>query len=350
MKALRRYGPGKMRLVDIDRPVPAFGEVLIRVAAAGVCGSDIHRFHDADTRWDSLVLGHEFSGTVVESGSGVEGVEVGSRVAVAPLIPCHHCDACRKGWYSQCGGYSFIGSRRNGAFAEFVTAPADNLVALPEGLSLERAALLEPITVVLHPVMAFTNHLGSIDTAVVIGLGTIGLLAVQVLRWMGARTIVATDVQQDKIDLALTMGATVGVNAGDEDISAVTDAFGGAQIVFEASGTGAGKKAGIRAAGSRGVVLLVGTSPNEVTIDGPLFERVSRKEISLIGSWMNYSAPWPGPEWTTAAWLLANGHIADEDLITHRIALSDGPRAFDIIRDKSEPFVKILIIPDGGDR
>lgn len=337
-----------MKLMEVPKPVPGEDEVLIRVGAAGVCGSDIHRFFDPDHRWDTLVLGHEFAGTIEKIGSGISDLAMGTAVAVAPLVPCHKCDNCLRGWYSQCDRYSFIGSRRNGAFAEYVSVPARNLVLLPKGLSLERAALLEPITVVLHPLMALSNQLGILETVVVIGLGTIGLLAVQVLKWMGARTIVVTDVLQEKVDLAVAMGATVGVNAGDTELHTVMDGLGGAQIVFEASGTGAGKKAGIRAAGSRGVVLLVGTSPRDVTIDGAILERVSRKEISLIGSWMNYSAPWPGNEWTTAAWLLEKGFIDDTSLVTHRIPLSAGAGAFDMIRDKTEPFVKILIIPERG--
>jgi threonine dehydrogenase-like Zn-dependent dehydrogenase len=221
--------------------------------------------------------------------------------------------------------------------------PAANLVPLPQSVSLRQGTLLEPITVVLHPLMMLENQLGRLETAVVTGLGTIGLLAVQVLRFMGARNIVAADIIQDKVDTAIELGATHGVNVAQEKLEDVTDDLGGANLVFEASGTVPAKRSAVRAAASRGEVLLVGTSPAEVAFDGALFERISRKEIVLRGSWMNYSPPWPGPEWTTAAWLLEHGHITDSAIFTHEYPLSRGTEAFDLIRDEAEPYVKVLL-------
>ena len=349
MNALVRARPGEMKCVVVDPPVPMDDEVVVQVMDAGICGSDIHRFFDQDNRWNSIILGHEFAGVVVESGPAAKQDLVGRRVAVAPLVPCHRCEHCQRGWYSQCAHYSFIGSRRNGAFAEYVAVPQRNLVFLPDSLSTRRAALIEPITVVLHPLMMLPQSPGSTETAVVMGLGPIGLLAVQVFRWMGVPNILACDVVSSRIELALQTGASHGIDVSTTAIEEVAEPLGGAQIVFEASGSAGGQNAAIRAASSRGRVLLVGTSPAAATIEPGLLERVSRKEISITGSWMNYSPPWPGPEWTTAVRLLVSNAIDDTLLVTHRFPLDRGNEAFAIIAERSEPFVKILISTQDGE-
>lgn len=345
MKAIRRQGPRKVETVELADPVPADDEVVVKVGYVGICGSDIHRLHEDNDKWDKLVLGHEFSGTVVELGKSVTSTKKGARVAVAPLVPCHKCEFCVQGHFSQCPNYSFIGSRRNGAFAEYVNVPAANLVHLSDGLDLRPAALLEPITVVLHPLMMIDAQYGRLDTVVVTGLGAIGLLAVQVFKQMGARNIVVSDVVQQKIDLACELGATHGVNVASQSLEEVCEKLGGANIVFESSGSVPAKQSAVRIARSRGVIMLVGTSPRDVTFDAASFERVSRKELCLLGSWMNYSAPWPGKEWEMAAWLLEKGHIEHEKIVTHEFTLDQGQRAVDILNTNSEPYIKILFRP-----
>lgn len=337
-----RQGPKKVRVIDIDKPKLKPDEVLIKVACVGICGSDIHRLEEDNVKWDSVVLGHEFSGVVTEIGSAVKNVKVGQRAAVAPLVPCHSCEYCVQGQFSQCPNYSFIGSRRNGAFAEYTAVPAINLIPIPDSLSMERAALLEPLTVVLHPLMMLDNQLGRLDTVVVTGLGAIGLLAVQVLKHMGARNIVVSDIIPEKLELAKELGATHAVNVRDQKLEDTTDKLGGANLVFESSGSNPAKQSAIRVAHSKGVILLVGTSPRDITFEAALFERITRKELCILGSWMNYSAPWPGKEWETAAWLVDKGHIDDKKIITHHFKLEDCQRAVDIVTGNGEPFIKIV--------
>lgn len=342
MKALLRQGPKTIQLAEIDKPKPKADEVIVKVGSVGICGSDIHRLEDGDPKWDKLVLGHEFSGTVVDVGSDVSKETIGKRVSVAPLVPCHACEFCTAGLFSQCPNYSFIGSRRNGAFAEYVAVPACNLVPIPDSLSFERAALLEPLTVVLHPLMMLGDQLGSLNTVVVTGLGAIGLLGVQVLKHMGAKNIVVSDIVDEKLKLALELGATHAVNVKSDKLEDVTDGLGGANLVFESSGSNPAKQSAVRVARSRGKILLVGTSPRDITFEAALFERITRKELFLIGSWMNYSAPWPGREWTEASRLVDEGHIDDRKIITHRLSLEDGQRAVDIVTKNSEPFIKVM--------
>ena len=345
MKAILRQGPKQVRTIEMDEPAPRPDEVLIKVAYAGICGSDIHRLHEDNPKWDQIVLGHEFSGTVARVGDSVQNVSVGQRVAVAPLVPCHHCEQCQQGNFSQCPNYSFIGSRRQGAFAEYVAVPGVNLVPLPDSLDFKRAALLEPITVVLHPIMMLGTTFGKLDCVVVTGLGAIGLLAVQVFKFMGARSIVVSDMVDEKLELAMTMGATHAVNVKNQKLEDVTDKLGGANIVFESSGSTPAKQSAVRVARSRGTILLVGTSPRDVSFEASLFERISRKELCLLGSWMNYSAPWPGKEWETAVWLLDKGHITDKNIVTHEFGLKDSQKAVDILNTNSEPYIKIVYHP-----
>lgn len=336
---LRTVRPVEREIPDIEEH-----EVLIKVAYAGICGSDIHRVSEDLDKWDRIVLGHEFSGIIEKTGSEVSGFNIGQKVSAAPLVPCHKCDACKEGNFSLCKGYTFIGSRKDGAFAEYVAFPAENLVPLSENFPLIKGALIEPVTVCLHPILRLGNLLGK--TVAVTGLGGIGLLAVQVFKSMGVKNIIVSDVVDEKIQLALKLGATHGVNVLTENLSEVADSLGGAEVVFEASGTLPGKKSAIEIAQGRGTILLVGTNPaEEVRMDGILFELISRKELNMVGSWMNYSSPWPGREWSIAAWMLETGMIQTDEIITHCFPLNEVESAFNVIYDRDEPFIKVVLQP-----
>lgn len=344
MKSALRNGLKTVRPVEKEMPQISENEVLIKVAFVGICGSDIHRVAEDLDKWDTIVLGHEFSGIIEKMGDAVDGYRIGQKVSAAPLVPCHKCDACKEGNFSLCKGYTFIGSRKDGAFAEFVVFPAENLVPLNDDFPLIKGALIEPITVCLHPILRLGNLLGK--TVAVTGLGGIGLLAVQIFKSMGVKNIIVSDVVEEKIALALKLGATHGVNVLKENLIEVADSLGGAEIVFEASGTLAGKKSAIQIARGKGTILLVGTNPTqEVVIDGLLFELISRKELELIGSWMNYSNPWPGKEWSIAAWMLETGMIQTDEIITHIFPLNEVESAFNVIYDRKEPFIKVVLEP-----
>ncbi|MDA3811279.1 MAG: galactitol-1-phosphate 5-dehydrogenase [Spirochaetaceae bacterium] len=339
-----RDGLKKVKSIEKEIPEISENEVLIKVAFAGICGSDIHRVNEDLEKWDRIVLGHEFSGIIEKIGSHVEGYKLGQKVSAAPLVPCHKCNACKEGNFSLCKGYTFIGSRKDGAFAEYVVFPSENLVPLSDDFPLIKGALIEPVTVCLHPILRLGNLLGK--TVAVIGLGGIGLLAVQIFKSMGVKNIIVTDVIEEKIALAIKLGATHGVNVLKDDLKAVAEALGGAEIVFEASGTLSGKKSAIEIARGRGRILLVGTNPSqEVVMDGLLFELISRKELEIIGSWMNYSNPWPGKEWSIAAWMLESGMIQTDEIITHIFPLKEVESAFNVIYDQKEPFIKVVLQP-----
>lgn len=344
IQGIKRNGPKKAQLVTVTLPDLKPDEVLVKVHFTGICGSDINRFSEDIPKWDTLVLGHEFSGTISSIGSDVKGLAVNDNVSAAPLVPCHNCEQCQTGNFSLCKGYTFIGSRINGSFAEYVIVPAVNIVPLGTDFPLERGAFIEPVTVCLHPILRLGNLLGK--TVVVTGLGAIGLIALQIFKAMGAKNIVASDIVSEKLALAKKLGATHSVNVMSESLEDIVGAMGGADVVFESSGSNPAKKSAIKVARGGGQVLLVGTSPADITFDAALFELITRKELHIVGSWMNYSAPWPGKEWSTAVWMLKQGLIDVSPLVSHKFGFSEIQTALDVLFVTKENFIKILLTPD----
>ncbi len=342
MRAALRNGIKKINVIEMDKPTPAANEVLIAVKSCGICGSDIVRIQEDAARWDEIVIGHEFSGEIVEVGADVKNWKVGDRAAAAPLMPCMKCDVCAQGNFSLCKGYSFIGSRVQGGFGEFVRVPEANLVAM-DGLTYDQAAFIEPITVCLHPIMRLENLLGK--TVAVTGAGTIGLLAVQIFKAMGCKDIIVSDVMEAKLELAKDMGATIVCNPIKESLESVVarEVPAGVDVIFESSGANPAKITAMNIAKGRGKVLLVGTAHAPITMTGPEFEQISRKELEIIGSWMNYSAPYPGAEWKTASWMMAQGLIKVDALQTHTFPIEQIQDAFDVIYDNKELWAKVMI-------
>lgn len=342
MRAALRKGIKNIEVIEMEKPTPSEGEVLIAVRSCGICGSDIVRIQEDNSRWDKIVLGHEFAGEIVAVGEGVEGWQVGDRASAAPLMPCMKCDKCAQGNYSLCKGYSFIGSRVQGAFGEFLRVPAGNLVEIGE-LTYDQAAFIEPITVCLHPILRLENLLGK--DVVVTGAGTIGLLAIQIFKAMGCRQIVASDISAGKLEMARAMGATVVCNPIDEPLEAVCEREleDGAHVVFESSGAGPAKISAMQIARGRGTVLLVGTAHAPLTFTGPQFEAISRKELNVVGSWMNYSAPFPGEEWKTAVWMMEQGLVKVDALQTHTFPIEQIQAAYDVIYTNDELWAKVMI-------
>ncbi len=342
MRAALRKGLKKVEVIEMAKPSPAADEVLIAVKSCGICGSDIVRIQEDNPKWDTIVLGHEFAGQIVAVGENVEGWKAGDRASAAPLMPCMKCDKCAQGNYSLCKAYSFIGSRVQGAFGEFLRVPARNLVAIGS-LSFDQAAFIEPITVCLHPILRLDNLLGK--DVVVTGAGTIGLLAIQIFKAMGCRNIVASDVADGKLEMARSMGANILCNPMKESLEDVCarELKDGAHVVFESSGAGPAKISAMAVARGRGTVLLVGTSHAPITFTGPQFEQITRKELNVVGSWMNYSAPFPGPEWTVAAWMMEAGLIKVDGLQTHTFPIEKIQEAYDVIYGNKELWAKVMI-------
>lgn len=187
MKAWILYGINDLRLENVRMPLPVKGEVLVRIKATGICGSDVPRVFGTGAHRHPLVIGHEFSGIVEGIGREASAAWLGRRVGVFPLIPCRECTPCRQGQYELCRDYGYLGSRRDGGFAEYVSVPAGNLIGLPESVSFEEAAMLEPMAVAVHAMRRGTENFELFRGAAIAicGLGTVGLLLAMFLIFCG---------------------------------------------------------------------------------------------------------------------------------------------------------------------
>jgi len=346
MKAAVILRPGTIVYQDVPRPSPGAGEALIAVKSAGICGSELPKALEDHSYFYPIILGHEFAGEVVEVGALVDPDLVGKHVTAIPLLPCGKCDACQKGQYFWCDTYGFVGAKQNGGFAEFVALPSENLFPIPQDMSWDHAALLEPTTVGLHVADRAPIHTG--DSVVVIGAGSIGLLALQWLKVRGCGPVYVVDVLERKCQLALDLGADVAINALDEDpVAQIRKLMGGkgAAVVFETSGAPVAFVQALQVVATRGHLVQVGFMAHDPTIPRKVFDLIARKEITVQGSSMSYSAPFPGYEWPTALESIGTGRIRLDPLITHRFSLEDAAAAFEMMASGQEFYEKIILIP-----
>jgi L-iditol 2-dehydrogenase len=329
---------------DVPDPKPGPGEVLLEVRASAVCGSDIHRFLRGHREYP-MILGHEAAGVIAAVGEGTDAGLVGRHAALVPLIPDHSCPQCLAGRFSACGSYTFVGSRRPGALAERVAVPAANVLLVPDGLPFEHAALIEPSTVARHllDLGGFTPG----GTAVVLGAGSIGLMIIQWLRILGARTIIATDVSDANLEAALVLGAHVTFNPSRADVAAEVRAITGAgvDLALEASGSPAALAQVVEVTRPRGTVVLGGNQPPDAQLPMTFVEALMRRELALTGGFMSYSAPWPGHEWTDSLQAAEDGSLDLPTMVSHRAPLSEAPRLFAEIADHRLAHRKIVFDP-----
>lgn len=339
MRAAVLHAPGRIRIEERPEPEAAPGHVVLRVAAVGVCGSDLPRMLVKGAHRMPLICGHEFSGHVVERGEGMEDFAVGELLAVPPLIACGRCAECRCGQFSRCADYDYFGSRRDGAYAEYVAVPRSNLLRTPQGLDPRAVAMADPASIALHAIwkaggLTIGRHGG------VVGCGPIGLFAIQWMKLMGAGEVTAVDVSERKLELAREAGATITRLAGD---AAIADA--GCDLVIEAAGIEPSINAAIRMAGPGGHVGFIGIPVADVRLDNAGFQHVLRREIGLHGSWNSFGAPFPGPQWTTTLEKLGTGALAWEFMISHELDLAALPETFAGFGSPNMFFSKVMFRP-----
>jgi len=314
MRAAVIHAPEDMRVEEIPTPTPKPGEVRVKVECCGVCGSDIPRIIKNAAHFYPVVVGHEFSGEIDAVGDGVDAELIGRRIACVPLIPNDAHPQSALGNYSLGKGYDFIGSRRQGGLAEYVTMPVRNAFLMPDDVDPIDAAFMEPLTVGLHAVNIMDFRPGR--RVAVVGAGGIGLLLLQNLRRLGARSLTVFDVDAPRLETALTLGADKVFDSRAADIEADFD------YVFETAGAPAAEILALKIAGPKAHVMFVGTPHVPLTLQPAEFELINRKELTVQGSWMNYSAPFPGWEWSYAAAALAKGDIDTRVLIDRILPLS----------------------------
>lgn len=339
MRAIVLHSPGDIRLEERPEPLPEPGHVVVRVASVGVCGSDLPRMLVKGAWKMPLVTGHEFAGHISALGDGVEGWQVGELVAIAPLLPCHRCSQCLTGNFSRCTDYDYFGSRRDGAYAEYVAVPVGNLIKAHQHLDPRAIAMTDPASIALHAIWkAGGIRIG--QTGAVVGCGPIGLFAIQWLRLMGASAVIAVDVSEEKLALAREAGASTCVLSSD---LAETDARG--DVVIEAVGIDATINAAVMLAGPGGHVTFIGIPVPEVKLDNRTFQHFLRQEISLHGSWNSFGPPFPGPQWTTTLEKFGTGELRWEFLISHDLDLAELPGIFERFAKRDIHFSKVLFRP-----
>ena len=338
MRAAVMHSPGDITLEDRPKPQAGRDEVLLKVAAVGVCGSDIPRMLTKGAHRMPIVCGHEFSGEIVELGQGVEGFETGELVGVAPLIPCRRCDQCLTGNFSRCRDYDYFGSRRDGAYAEFVAAPVGNLLKTPPGIDPRAVAMTDPASIALHAVWKAPVTVGT--RGGVIGCGPIGLFAIQWMRMLGASDIVAIDVSGQKLDMAREAGATRTFLSTDTLPEGL-----GCDIIVEAAGHPSSINAAIRLAAPGGHVVFIGIPTSDVTLDNKTFAHVLRQEVTLHGAWNSFGPPFPGPQWTETLKRLGTGELKWEFMITHDLGLDALPDTFRMFKTRNKFYAKVMFRP-----
>lgn len=345
MKAGVVHAKEDIRYEEIEKPKPGKGQVLIKVKYTGICGSDIPRVNGDACHFFPNVLGHEFSGTIEETGEGVTSLKLGDRVAGVPLVPCMKCEDCQKGNYSLCKNYSFIGSREFGSFAEYVVVPEKNAVRFEDTVSFEQGAFFEPATVALHGLQRVDYRGGK--TVAVLGGGTIGLFVMQWAKIFGAKEVVVFDIVEERLALASRLGATGVINTGEEGFlkkaKSLTDGRG-YDYVYETAGNTITMKMAFELAANKAQVCFVGTPTKDLSFAVEEWENMNRKEFILTGSWMSYSAPFPGKEWELTAHYFETGDLKfDESFIYKKIPLSEIASAFEMFKIPGKVKGKLLI-------
>lgn len=336
MKAFQVNAPLDYRIAEVEVPQAAPGEALVRVAFAGICGSDMHIIHgdNAFVRFPRIT-GHEFSGIVEAVGEGVGGVAVGDRVCIDPVVNCGHCYPCRIGRPNVCAALEVIGVHRNGGFEERVNVPAANLHRLPEGLPLDAAALVEPYSIAANVLDRMQPHPG--DRLLVYGAGVIGLTILQMGRAKGIEEVIVCDVLDERLATARELGASHTINGSRDDVEKevmrLTDGEG-APLIADAACVPSLLPQMLRLASPAGRIGLLGFNPTPSDL---VQLEVIKKELTLVGSRLN------NRKFPEVLELMASGKLDVLALVSHRLPFDEMPGAIDMLDHHPERARKVLI-------
>ena len=346
MKAANLYEPGDIRWEEVPTPQPGPGEVLIKVKACGVCGSDISRVMQSGTYHFPTIPGHEFTGEVVHGGSGTETLPAGLRVTVVPLIPCRTCSYCANGKYHLCEDYDYLGSRSNGAFAEFVKVPAANLLPLPDNVDYELGALPDPAAVALHAARKLGLKPG--DRVAVFGVGPIGAIALQWAKLLGASSTIAVDIFPEKLQAARNCGADLCIDGRSQDpVKIIQENTGGTGVerTLEFAGHPVTQEQCILSTAKRGSSVWGGISHRGLNLSEKSVEDILRKEITIIGSWNSSFTPLAS-DWETTLKFMGKGKIKSSEIISHRLPLKEISATFRMMLNRQQYFNKVMFFPE----
>lgn len=347
MKAWVLHGADDLRFEDVNMPALAGGEVLVNVKAAGICGSDIPRIYQTGAHRHPLIPGHEFSGVVAEVGDRTDAKLIGQKVGIFPLIPCGKCLPCRRAQYEMCRDYSYIGSRRDGAFAEYVAVPERNLLLLPESVDFEEAAMLEPMAVAVHAMRQALPK--AADTVVVCGLGTIGMLLLMFLQEAGVKNLLAVGNKDFQKQSVLKLGLpeeNYCDSRAQDAVSWVLERTNGigADTFFECVGKNETVSQAVDTAAPSGRIVLVGNPYSDMTLPKDVYWKILRNQLVVKGTWNSSFTGEQTDDWHYVLERLTQKRIAPAELISHRLSLEDLDEGLHIMRDKREDYIKIMSI------
>ncbi len=329
-------------MAEVPTPTAGAGEVLIRVGACGICGSDVHGYDGSSgRRIPPIVMGHEAAGRIAAVGAGVTGLAEGDRVTFDSTIYCGACGFCKRGEVNLCDHRQVLGVscgdyRRSGAFAEFVTVPGRVAYKLPESISFAEAAMLEAVAVAIHGVSL--ARITAESTALVVGAGTIGVLTLQALRAAGCKRVFVSDVDATRLKLAKELGAADVLLADQAVVTRIVQRTGGdgVDVAIEAVGRNETVGAAIASVRKGGTVVLVGNISPEVTL--PL-QKVVTRQIRLQGSCASAG------EYPQAIDLISKGAIRVKPLITAIAPLAEGPQWFERLYAREPNLLKVVLTP-----
>ena len=354
MKAYVLHDIGDIRYEEVRAPVLKPDEVLLEVKAVGICGSDIPRIFKNGTYSFPLIPGHEFSGRIVETGAEADPDWLGKRAGVFPLLPCKNCVPCAQQHYEMCRSYSYFGSRTDGAFAQYVAVPVWNLVELPDEVSYEAAAMLEPMAVAVHAMrsMGFGGNAGlseaGEESVAVCGLGTIGLLLTMFLKEAGIEDlfVIGNKEFQKKNILDLGISEDRYLDSRDGDIAhRILDRTGGlgVDVFFECVGKNETVSEGLLATAPGGRIQLVGNPASDMNFDQNTYWKILRNQLTVRGNWNSAFLHSAEDDWHYVLDLLQKGKIHPEQYITQRFRLDELEKGLHIMKDKTEEYVKVMI-------
>lgn len=348
MKAVRMYAPGDLRVEEVKDPEIEKDEVLVKVMAVGVCGSDIPRANKYGAHVSPIILGHEFGGIIIKAGEAVQRFQEGDHVTAPPLIPCMECHWCRKGLYSLCDHYDYYGSRRDGAMAQYIAVKESNLLKVKKSVKFEDVATADPCANALHAMYKAGFQKG--DTVCINGAGAIGLFAVQYAKIKGAGKIVVIDIWDEKLEMAREAGADIIINGKKENpvdkIQELTQGYG-LDIVIDFSGSPVAQKQCIWYAAKQGRIIFLGISHQGLNWSEKEVDYIMRGELSITGSWNSFTKPFPGKDWTESIELFEKYGMTSKNIISHRLCLEEVPEIFGKIAEGNYLFSKIMIYPNG---
>ncbi|MFZ7131219.1 MAG: galactitol-1-phosphate 5-dehydrogenase [Eubacteriales bacterium] len=352
MKGLMKVGIlrniNDIRCEESEIPQIKADEILIKVKCAGICGTDFERVLKTGTWKFPTILGHEFGGKIVKVGTDVVGHQIGDKVVVNPMVPCGRCKYCEVGKFNLCDDYDYLGSRSSGGFAEYAKVKYKNAYTVPNSLTHEQIAGIDPAAIALHGIIRGEVKVG--DTVVVFGAGPIGHYTIQWAKHVGASKVIAVDLRDEKLKIAQEIGAdhTLRVDTVDDVVKEIEKLTEGnwADVTYETAGSDITVTQCIQAAKKQGSVVYLGTPHRDILLKDKVFESIIRKELKVVGSWCyHFSAP--VHEWKVTIDEIAKGNIQVEPLITHKFSVADIDKAFDMIRERKEFFNKILIYAGG---